>query len=129
MDKVENRNLKTNGNKATVKKFNGVSWVNAGTAGFSLGGVQYTTMAIANDGVPYVVYQDATNNSRATVKKLEADWTTVGASGLSEGPAGYTSAVFGTDGYMYVGYKGSSNKATVKNYVSGAWIAAANEVQ
>ncbi len=115
-----------NGNKATVKKFNGVSWVNAGTAGFSLGVVQYTTMAIANDGVPYVVYQDATNNSRATVKKLEADWTTVGASGLSEGPAGYTSAVFGTDGYMYVGYKGSSNKATVKNYVSGAWNIAGN---
>ncbi|MGB3008176.1 MAG: hypothetical protein WBC06_16805 [Chitinophagaceae bacterium] len=120
----------SNGNKATVKKFDGSNWVNAGSAGFSAGAVEYTSMSIYFDGVddiPFVIYKDATNNLRATVKKLGADWTTVGFTGLSNGSASYTSATIGAGGNMYVAYKDNNNKVTVRKNISGTWDIAGNE--
>ena len=56
-------------NKATVMKYNGSSWVNVGSAGFSADGVEYTSIAIDSSGKPYVVYYDWDNSGKATVMK------------------------------------------------------------
>ena len=58
------------GNKATVMKFNGTSWVNAGTAGFSAGGVQSPSIAINGSGTPYVAYSDSFNSAKVTVMEF-----------------------------------------------------------
>src|SRR6185369_7487566 len=56
-----------NGNRATIMKFNGSSWVTVGSAGFTPGGVNFTSMAFAPDGIPYVAYDDSINGNKATV--------------------------------------------------------------
>ena len=64
-----------NGSKATVMLYNGSSWVNAGSAGFSAGSVGYTSIAIDSSGTPYIVYQDWGNEGKATVMKLTMTYT------------------------------------------------------
>jgi hypothetical protein len=61
-----------NGCKATVMKFNGTAWVNAGNTGISTGMVSSTSLAIDSSGVPYLAYQDygveeGVNSLKATV--------------------------------------------------------------
>ena len=46
-----------NSDKATVMKYNGSSWVNVGSRGFSAGGAQYISIAIDSSDTPYVLYQ------------------------------------------------------------------------
>src|ERR1035437_10080442 len=47
----------SNGNKATVMKYDGSNWVTVGSAGFSVGQVWYISIAIDSSGMPYVVYE------------------------------------------------------------------------
>jgi hypothetical protein len=58
-------------NEVTVKKFDGTHWVSIGTAGFSAGSAEYTSLAFSPTGVPYVAYQDHVNGSKATVMKFD----------------------------------------------------------
>ncbi|MDR2711401.1 MAG: hypothetical protein LBB65_08810 [Burkholderiales bacterium] len=60
------------GYKATVMRFDSVSnsWQAVGSAGFSAGDVNYTSLAIAPDGTPYVAYEDGGNGSKATVMRF-----------------------------------------------------------
>ena len=57
--------------KATVMKFNeGANvWETVGSAGFSAGQANYTSISINSSGKPYVVYQDGGNSNKATVMK------------------------------------------------------------
>jgi LPXTG-site transpeptidase (sortase) family protein len=50
-----------NSSKATVMKFNGASWVNVGSAGFSAGGVDWASLALDGSGTPYVAFRVGTN--------------------------------------------------------------------
>gem|GEM_PF-3345403 len=61
-----------NSSKATVMKYNdnNSSWEAVGSAGFSAGAADYTSIAFDSSNTPYVVYQDAGNNYKATVMKL-----------------------------------------------------------
>ena len=43
-------------------------WQNVGSAGFSAGQADYTSMALDSSGTPYVAFQDDTNSDKATVK-------------------------------------------------------------
>ena len=98
-------------------KFKGNSWITVGRAGFSDGEVFSTSIAIDTAGVPYVVYQDSGNASKATVMKFIGNrWITVG-SGASEKEAACTKIAVGSSGIPYVIYEdyAHSNKATVKN--------------
>jgi hypothetical protein len=41
-----------NGSRATVMKYNGISWVTVGIAGFSAGFVNFTSIALTESGIP-----------------------------------------------------------------------------
>jgi hypothetical protein len=60
-----------NSAKATVMKFDGISWVIVGAAGFSAGLADYTSLAISPSGEPFVAYMDGGNSYKATVMKYD----------------------------------------------------------
>ncbi|MFC5470863.1 S-layer homology domain-containing protein [Cohnella suwonensis] len=114
-----------NSYKATVKKYDGTGttgWVPVGSAGFSAGQAEYTSLYVAADGTPYVAYRDAGNSYNTTVKKYDGTgttgWVPVGSAGFSAGQANYTSLYVAADGTPYVAYRdlGNSYKATVMKY-------------
>jgi hypothetical protein len=88
---------------AVVMKFNGGSWVSVGAPGFSDSEyVQYTSMAIAPNGIPYVVYENG--NGFATAKKFNgSDWVNAGNPDFSASTAGGTAIII-AGGIPYVVY-------------------------
>jgi len=46
------------------------AWTVVGTAGFSAGQAEYTSLALGSTGTPFVAYADGGNGYRATVQKL-----------------------------------------------------------
>jgi hypothetical protein len=50
-------------------KFDGTSWVNVGSAGFSVGSSGYQSLAF-NGSTPYVAYYDGSNGNKTTVMKF-----------------------------------------------------------
>lgn len=107
--------------KATVMKFDGTSWVNVGTAGFSAGVSDYTSLAFnPSTNEPYVAYLDGANGRKATVMMFDGtSWVDVGAAGFSAGIAEYTSLAFNpSTNQPYVAYMDIMNdgKATVMKY-------------
>jgi hypothetical protein len=124
----------TNGNKATVQKFNGSTntWETIGAAGFSGGNISYIKIAIDAANTPYVAYQDVSNNHRATVKKFDGtSWTTVGTAGFSAGTVFDIDIALGNDGVPYVAYVDVVNgtKITVKKFdaVNNNWVTVGTE--
>ncbi|MFG5775617.1 putative Ig domain-containing protein [Comamonas sp. J-3] len=120
------------GGKATVMRLNaaGTAWEAVGSAGFSAGDANFTSLAFGPDGKPYVVYRDAANGQKATVMRLNAAgtaWEAVGSVAFSAGRADYTTLAFGPDGKPYVAYQDAGNgyKATVMrlNAAGTAWEA------
>ena len=108
--------------KATVMKFNGSTWENVGTAGFSAGAVFNTSLAVYN-GIPYIAYSDSANSNKATVMKFNgSNWENVGTAGFSASYVGYVSLVI-YNGTPYVAYSDSanSNKATVMKFNGSTW--------
>jgi len=57
-----------NSNQATVMKYNGSTWENVGSAGFSAGAAFTPSLYVCND-TPYVAYQDHGNSDKVTVMK------------------------------------------------------------
>jgi hypothetical protein len=114
-----------------VMKYDSVSnsWKKLGATGeFSGGTIGSLKLALDNNNVPYVAFQDNANGAKATVKKYNSgsdSWTTVGSAGFSSGTASALSFDVESDTEMYVGYvDGSvSSQATVAKYDStvGAW--------
>src|SRR5207248_2304740 len=117
-----------NGSRATVKKWNGSSWVTVGSAGFSAGSISANStpsIAIDGSGTPYVVYTDNANGSFATVMKFDgSSWIMVGSAGFSAGGASYTTIAFDGSGTPYVVYQdgGNSNGATVMKFNGSSWV-------
>ena len=116
----------------------GAAWSVVGTAGFSAGAADYTSLAIRpNTGAPYLAYKDAANSEKATVTTFtNGAWKPVGSvapsgagfsdqsRGFSAGRADYISlAMHPTTGAPYVAYTdyANSGKATVMTFTDGAW--------
>ena len=99
------------------------SWQSVGTAGFSAGLADFTSLAVYN-GTPYVAYVDGANGGKATVMKFDGtNWVTVGTAGFSAGQASYTSlAVY--NGTPYVAYADIANgvAATVMKFDGTNWV-------
>ena len=111
-----------------LNKSDAQTWNPVGSAGFSGGVSEYTSLAIDKSGTPYVVYSDYANSGRATVMKFNGtSWVIVGNADFSAGEADYTSIAIDTGGTPYVTYRdwGNGRKATGMKYngsiSSGSW--------
>jgi len=113
------------GNKATVMKYNGSSWVYVGVPGFSSGNADYTSIAIDGGGSPYVAFSDGSNSGRVTVMRyLSGSWSVVGSAGFSAGSASYINIAVNSTGTPYVVYKdgGNGSRATVMRFNGTSWV-------
>jgi hypothetical protein len=112
-----------NGNGATVKTFNGSTWEDIGTPGFSEASIDYIKIAFYQD-IPHVIYQDwGTANGKATIMQYSSkynEWYTLGgvSVGFSNGYAYYTNIEIDDNFNVYAAYKDGSNdgNVTVKSY-------------
>jgi hypothetical protein len=105
-------------------KYDGSSWVNVGSPGFSAGKADYISIAIDATGTPYVVYKDFGNSSKATVMKYDgSSWVNVGSPGFSAGKADTTSIAIDATGTPYVAYQDYTKyyRVTVKKYNGAEW--------
>jgi hypothetical protein len=62
-------NASTQLHKASVMKYNGTSWEDVGTPGFSSGTADYNSLFVYS-GTPYVAYRDWANLNKVTVMRL-----------------------------------------------------------
>jgi hypothetical protein len=121
-----------NANRANVMKFDGSSWGNVGSADFSPGGADFTSLAfnpLTNE--PYVAYEDWTNSFKATVMKFDgSSWENVGSPGLSAGVVNYINIAFNPSTHEpYVAYEDTANsqKATVMKFDGSQWTAVGSQ--
>lgn len=98
-------------------------WQNLGSASFSAGQVQYTSIAVWG-ATPFVAYRDLANSNKCSVMKYDgATWVQVGSSGFSASGALYTSIAI-DNGFPFVAYVdgSASNRVTVKAFDGSSWI-------
>jgi len=109
---------------ATVMKYNGAAWVDAGPEGFSPSTAEYTSLAFSSDGQPFVAFRDFENG--VSVMRLSGSlWAMVGNRQFSAGDAEYVSlAINPADKQPWVVYedKADSGKATVMRFNGADWV-------
>jgi VCBS repeat-containing protein len=96
-----------------------------GTAGFSAGVVEYTSLALDSNDTPYVAYSDIENSGKVTVmKKNGTAWDVLGNAGFSEGVATYISLALDNNDNLYVAYRDNANgnEATLMKFNGTAWV-------
>ena len=115
------------GNKASVMKFNGDDWEYVGNRGFSTDEVEDISFALAQDGTPYVVFNeyrvDPYYGKAAVMKFTDGKWEYVGDPGFSAGAISTPQIALTQDGTPYVVYKDAWNggKATVMKFTGDDW--------
>jgi hypothetical protein len=121
-----------NGHKASVKKYDGISWSTIGTAGLSAGAITnlYCDITTYNN-IVYVAFGDVTNNGRVTAKKFDgSNWTTIGNAGFTPGEATWEiSIATDTSGSLYVASTDQTTvvatfvyKTTVRKFDGANWV-------
>ncbi len=115
--------------KISVMKFNGTSWVQVGTQGFS--SVAYndasgrTSIAVdTGSNTIYVAYIDNSTRKCNVMTFNGATWSLLGSAGISAGNATYPNLTLDNTGTPYLVYSdaANSNKATVKRYNGSSWV-------
>ncbi|WP_428070640.1 T9SS type A sorting domain-containing protein [Chryseobacterium gambrini] len=105
-----------NGQKLTVKKFDGTNWVQLGNANFSSGKIQHVALTVTSTGTPYVVASRWENDDylRNTAYKLDTatqTWGTFGGSFISDGQATYNDLAFDkVNNYLVLAYSQGGTK-------------------
>jgi len=115
----------TNASSFEWRNLDSLRWSEVGNAGISAGTANYQSLAIDPYGIPYVAYQDLTNNGKTTVLKFDSgNWVTVGAAGFSAGSADYQSLAIDPSGTPYVAYRdgANSNQTTVMKFDGSTWV-------
>lgn len=124
-EEIGGKKVVVDGPKAKKPKKNEADngWIALGGEGFSKGAAEYTSIALDNNDVPYVVYVDAGNGKKVTVKKYtENGWKTVGKEGFSARKAKNTSIAFDKNNTPYVVYiEEPSKQIVVSKLVKGKW--------
>ncbi|HXP49040.1 MAG TPA: hypothetical protein VN922_03755, partial [Bacteroidia bacterium] len=117
------------GNKATVMKYNGTSWVLVGTKGFTAGTALRPKIAVDTIGTPYVIYTDVLNSSKANVMKFNGtSWVNVGNADFSSSSITYSSITFSSTDTLYVAFSlnnGSGGGISVMKFNGTSWKSAA----
>lgn len=114
--------------KGSVMKYNGSKWVYVGTPNFTTGDAEYISIALDNNGVPYVSYQDKPYGYQATVKKFDGtNWVTVGSPGFSAGLGRiyYATIKFSSNNVphvMYTEYVSGQSWITVRKFNGTNWV-------
>ncbi len=102
-------------------------WATLGSAGFSSGAASFTSIAIGDLAIPYVVYADMGNGFNVTVKKYDGHrWVNVGeSSDPGMRPGAYTAIAIGKNDVPFLAYQDGRNLkyATVIKYSNGNWVA------
>jgi hypothetical protein len=108
----------SNGQKLNVKKFDGTSWNQIGTANFSSGRVQHVAIAVTPSGEPYVAASRWENDNmlRNTVYRFNTtaqSWETFGGTFISDNSATYNDvAIDKVNNYLVLTY--SDNGIRIK---------------
>ena len=113
---------RTNGDKATVMKYNGEEWVPVGTKGFSEGKVSSLRFA-KSDETLYVAFRDDANDNKASVMKfVGSDWVDVGSAGFTESSADAISLAIDNN-TPWIAFKDgqNQNKITVMKFAGEGW--------
>ena len=109
--------------KSVVMKFDGINWINVGTAGFSAGRIYTPDLVFSpTDNNPYIAFSDWGVDQKASVMHFDGNsWLNVGTAGISGARADFTSLAFNpANGQPYIAFRDyfSLNKATVMKYDS-----------
>jgi hypothetical protein len=84
----------------------------------------FIDIAIDSNNVPYIVYQDGTNEDKITVRKFNSTfWEVVGTEGFSAGQASDPRLAIDSNNVPYVAYIDAANadKATLQKFNGTAW--------
>ncbi|MCI5130568.1 MAG: hypothetical protein D3904_03380 [Candidatus Electrothrix sp. EH2] len=95
-----------NGNRISVMRFDGMSWVQVGAAGLTPSFADISGLAFDSNGTPYVAYMDAANSDRASVMKFDGmNWVQVGIPGFTASTAAFeTNLAIDSSDTPYVAY-------------------------
>ncbi|NVN92962.1 MAG: fibronectin type III domain-containing protein [Desulfuromonadales bacterium] len=99
-------------------------WGAVGGTAFTAASIQFTSLAFASDGTPYVAYCNTSGTQKTAMMKYSGGaWNLVGSAGFSDGAATLTSLAFSPDGTPYVAYQDSTygENLTVMKFKNGAW--------
>lgn len=113
--------------KVVVKKFEGAIWENIGQPIDSI--MIISSFAIDYNEEPYIAYQDAFNDLKASVKRFDGtSWVYLGEPGFSTQRADYPSIILDRNNVPYVVYKdiGNGRRASVKKYNGTSWVYVGN---
>lgn len=105
----------------SVKKFTTGQWTTVGQRQFSAGRAEAPSMAIDNNGTPYVVYQDWTANYKTVVKKFTgSNWAEVG--NIDHFSYKETKIAINTNGVPFIAYQDeTAGLIRVKKFNLGIW--------
>jgi len=96
---------KANGDKATVKQFDGNKWVSIGGEGVTTSAAYYNSLKIGPSGEAYLAFQDFSKLRKTSVLKYNgSNWANVGTAGISSGAATHQSLVVDAQNKLYVAY-------------------------
>jgi len=116
-----------NGNRATVMRFDGTSWITVGAVGFSATSASYQSLAFhPTTHEPYVAYRSWSIGNRTTVMRYDGtSWVNVGAADFSAGSASYQSLAFHPSTHEpYLAYRDGANGSatTVMRFDGTSWV-------
>ncbi|GGB68915.1 hypothetical protein GCM10007424_06100 [Flavobacterium suaedae] len=101
------------GQKLNVKKYDGTSWTQLGTANFTAGRVQHVSIAVSSDGTPYVAVSnwedvDFLKNYVVGYNESENTWEQIGDGYISAGQATYNSLQVNSDDHLLLVFSDNS---------------------
>jgi WD40 repeat protein len=110
--------------KATVKKFDGINWVNVGNAGFSAAGAYDLSIAFSPTGQPYVAFGEG-DSTKGTVMRFDGtNWQNVGNACFTPHGVYCTSLAFSQQGELYFAFEDwtYTGKAIVMKFDGMNWV-------